>query len=241
MTGVQTCALPIYYTPFGHSDWQSIVSDIKGFGAEGKKTAVVSTINGDANIPFYKELGNQGISAEDIPVVAFSVGEEELSGLDTKPLVGHLAAWNYFQSVESEANTAFIAKWKAFTGNPERVTNDPMEATYIGFKMWTQAVEKAGSTDVDAVEQAMIGQETENLTGGMAYMNKNHHLSKPVLIGEITDDGQLKVVWETEGVDPGDAWSDFLPGSKDLIADWTAPTSCGNYNTVTKNCSGQNY
>ncbi|WP_372599464.1 urea ABC transporter substrate-binding protein [Amphritea sp.] len=239
--GVAPEDIMINYTPFGHSDWQSIVSDIKGFGAEGKKTAVVSTINGDANIPFYKELGNQGISAEDIPVVAFSVGEEELSGLDTKPLVGHLAAWNYFQSVESEANTAFIAKWKAFTGNPERVTNDPMEATYIGFKMWTQAVEKAGSTDVDAVEQAMIGQETENLTGGMAYMNKNHHLSKPVLIGEIQDDGQLEVVWETEGVVPGDAWSDFLPGSKDLIADWTAPTSCGNYNTVTKTCSGQNY
>lgn len=239
--GVAPEDIMINYTPFGHSDWQSIVSDIKGFGAAGKKTAVVSTINGDANIPFYKELGNQGISAEDIPVVAFSVGEEELSGLDTKPLVGHLAAWNYFQSVESEANTAFIAKWKEFTGNPKRVTNDPMEATYIGFKMWTQAVEKAGSTDVDAVEQAMIGQETENLTGGMAYMNKNHHLSKPVLIGEIQDDGQLEVVWETEGVVPGDAWSDFLPGSKDLIADWTAPTSCGNYNTVTKTCSGQNY
>ncbi|RTE64709.1 urea ABC transporter substrate-binding protein [Amphritea opalescens] len=239
--GVAEEDIMINYTPFGHSDWQSIVSDIKKFGSEGKKTAVVSTINGDANIPFYKELGNQGISAEDIPVVAFSVGEEELSGLDTKPLVGHLAAWNYFQSVESDANTDFIAKWKAFTGNPKRVTNDPMEATYIGFKMWTQAVEKAGTTDVDAVEQAMIGQETENLTGGMAYMNKNHHLSKPVLIGEIQEDGQLEVVWETEGLVAGDAWSDFLPGSKDLIADWTAPISCGNYNTKTKTCSGQTY
>ncbi|SEQ53036.1 amino acid/amide ABC transporter substrate-binding protein, HAAT family [Amphritea atlantica] len=239
--GVAAEDIMINYTPFGHSDWQSIVSDIKSFGSAGKKTAVVSTINGDANVPFYKELGNQGISSEDIPVVAFSVGEEELSGLDTKPLVGHLAAWNYFQSVESDANDAFISQWKAFTGNPDRVTNDPMEATYIGFKMWTQAVEKAGTTDVDAVEQAMIGQETENLTGGMAYMNKNHHLSKPVLIGEIQDDGQFEVVWETEGVVPGDAWSDFLPGSKDLIADWTAPISCGNYNTVTKTCSGQNY
>jgi urea transport system substrate-binding protein len=239
--GVAPEDIMINYTPFGHSDWQSIVSDIKGFGAEGKKTAVVSTINGDANIPFYKELGNQGISAEDIPVVAFSVGEEELSGLDTKPLVGHLAAWNYFQSVESDANEAFISQWKAFTGDEKRVTNDPMEATYLGFQMWTQAVEKAGTTEVDAVEQAMIGQEAENLTGGMAYMNKNHHLSKPVLIGEIQEDGQLEVVWETEGVVPGDAWSDFLPGSKDLIADWTAPTSCGNYNTVTKTCSGQNF
>lgn len=229
----------INYTPFGHSDWQSIVSDIKKFGGEGKKTAVVSTINGDANVPFYKELGNQGISSEDIPVVAFSVGEEELSGLDTKPLVGHLAAWNYFQSVENDANTAFIKQWKAFTSE-ERVTNDPMEATYIGFNMWANAVTKAGTTDVDAVEQAMIGQETPNLTGGVAVMNKNHHLSKPVLIGEIQDNGQFEVVWETDGVVAGDAWSDFLPGSKDLISDWTSPTKCGNYNTVTKACSGSN-
>ena len=231
----------INYTPFGHSDWQSIVSEIKSFGAKGKKTAVVSTINGDANIPFYKELGNQGVSAVDIPVVAFSVGEEELSGMDTSPLVGHLAAWNYFQSVESDENDAFIAQWKAYIGNDERVTNDPMEATYIGFKMWVEAVTAAGTTDTDAVEQAMIGVSVANLTGGMAVMNKNHHLSKPVLIGEIQEDGQFLVVSETDGTVPGDAWSDFLPGSKDVIADWTAPISCGNYNTVTKTCSGQNF
>ncbi|WP_417598147.1 urea ABC transporter substrate-binding protein [Oceanospirillum sp.] len=239
--GVAEKDIMVNYTPFGHSDWQSIVSDISKFGSMGKKTAVVSTINGDANVPFYKELGNQGISSEDIPVVAFSVGEEELSGIDTKPLVGHLAAWNYFQSVDTEANEAFIKKWKAFIGDNKRVTNDPMEATYIGFKMWTQAVQKAGTTDVDSVEQAMIGQTTANLTGGTAKMNKNHHLSKPVLIGEIQDNGQFEVVWETEGVVPGDAWSDFLPGSKDLISDWTAPISCGNYNVVTRTCSGQNY
>ncbi len=239
--GVAEKDIMVNYTPFGHSDWQSIVSDISKFGSMGKKTAVVSTINGDANVPFYKELGNQGISSEDIPVVAFSVGEEELSGIDTKPLVGHLAAWNYFQSVDTEENEAFIKKWKAFIGDSKRVTNDPMEATYIGFKMWTQAVQKAGTTDVDAVEQAMIGQTTPNLTGGIAKMNKNHHLSKPVLIGEIQDNGQFEVVWETEGVVPGDAWSDFLPGSKDLISDWTAPITCGNYNVVTRTCSGQNY
>ncbi|MDP2506266.1 MULTISPECIES: urea ABC transporter substrate-binding protein [unclassified Oceanobacter] len=239
--GVKESDIMINYTPFGHSDWQSIVSDIKKFGSKGKKAAVVSTINGDANVPFYKELGNQGVSAEDIPVVAFSVGEEELSGIDTKPLVGHLAAWNYFQSVDSDENEAFIESWQKFTGNDERVTNDPMEATYIGFQMWTQAVAKAGTTDVDKVEQALIGQKAPNLTGGMAVMNKNHHLSKPVLIGEIQDDGQFEVVWETDGLVAGDAWSDFLPGSKDLIADWTAPTKCGNYNTKTKTCSGQNY
>jgi len=239
--GVAEQDIMINYTPFGHSDWQSIVSDIKKFGSEGKKTAVVSTINGDANVPFYKELGNQGVSSEDIPVVAFSVGEEELSGLDTKPLVGHLAAWNYFQSVETPENEAFIKAWHAYTKNPDRVTNDPMEATYIGFKMWANAVTKAGTTHVDAVEQAMIGQTVPNLTGGVAVMNKNHHLSKPVLIGEIQDDGQFEVVWKTDGVVAGDAWSDFLPGSKDLISDWTAPIKCGNYNTVTKTCSGQNY
>jgi urea transport system substrate-binding protein len=239
--GVPEADIMINYTPFGHSDWQSIVSDIKKFGSAGKKTAVVSTINGDANVPFYKELANQQISAEDIPVVAFSVGEEELSGIDTKPLVGHLAAWNYFESVDTPENDAFIKEWQTFTKNPDRVTNDPMEATYIGFKMWTQAVEQAKTTDVDKVEQAMIGQKVANLTGGVAVMNKNHHLSKPVLIGEIQDDGQFDVVWKTDGVVPGDAWSDFLPGSKDLIADWTAPIKCGNYNVVTKTCSGQNF
>ena len=216
------------YTPFGHSDWQSIVADVKAFASAGKKTAVVSTINGDANVPFYKELANQGIKAEDIPVVAFSVGEEELAGIDTAPLVGHLAAWNYFQSVESDANTAFIEKWHAFIGDESRVTNDPMEATYIGFNMWKQAVEQAGTTDVDAVRQAMYGQEVANLTGGTAVMNTNHHLSKPVLIGEVQDNGQFDIVWETEGTVVGDAWSDFLPESAKLTADWTYPWVCGN-------------
>ncbi len=239
--GVKEADIMINYTPFGHSDWQSIVSDIKKFGAAGKKTAVVSTINGDANVPFYKELGNQGVAAEDIPVVAFSVGEEELSGIDTKPLVGHLAAWNYFMSVDTPENDAFIDQWHKFIKDDKRVTNDPMEAHVIGFNMWVKAVEKAGSTDVDAVEQAMIGMTSPNMTGGTALMNKNHHLSKPVLIGEIQDDGQFEVVWGTEGLVPGDAWSDYLPGSKDIIADWTAPIKCGNYNTKTKKCSGQSY
>ncbi|MDH5323945.1 MAG: urea ABC transporter substrate-binding protein [Gammaproteobacteria bacterium] len=239
--GVKESDILINYTPFGHSDWQSIVSDIKKFGTAGKKTAVVSTINGDANVPFYKELGNQGISAEDIPVVAFSVGEEELSGIDTKPLVGHLAAWNYFQSVEDGSNSAFVKKWKNFIKNKKRVTNDPMEATYIGFNMWVKAVEKAKTTNVDKVEQAMIGIEVPNLTGGKAKMLANHHLTKPVLIGEIQENGQFQVVWNTDSTVPGDAWSDFLPGSKDIISDWTAPIKCGNYNTKSKTCSGQKF
>jgi urea transport system substrate-binding protein len=239
--GVAEQDIMINYTPFGHSDWQSIVSDIKKYGQAGKNTAVVSTINGDANVPFYKELANQGVSAEDIPVVAFSVGEEELSGIDSKPLVGHLAAWNYFQSVESKENAPFIKQWKKYIGDSKRVTNDPMEATYIGFNMWVKAVEKAGTTSVDAVEKAMIGMTTPNLTGGTAVMNKNHHLSKPVLIGEIQADGQFEVVSATGSTVVGDAWSDFLPGSKDIVADWTAPISCGNYNTKTKKCSGQKF
>jgi urea transport system substrate-binding protein len=239
--GVKDEDIMVNYTPFGHSDWQGIVSDIKKFGSAGKKSAVVSTFNGDANIPFYKELGNQGVSAEDIPVIAFSVGEEELSGFDTKPLVGHLAAWNYFQSVESEENEAFIAAWKKYIGDDKRVTNDPMEATYIGFKMWVKAVEKAGTADVDAVEQALIGVAVPNLTGGIAVMNANHHLSKPVLIGEIQEDGQFEVVSATPDTVIGDAWSDFLPSSQNLISDWTAPVNCGNFDVKTGKCSGQNF
>jgi urea transport system substrate-binding protein len=192
---------------------------------------VVSTINGDANVPFYKELANQGIKAEDLPVVAFSVGEEELSGIDTSNLVGHLAAWNYFQSVDTPENKAFIERWQKFTGNPKRVTNDPMEAHVIGFQMWVQAVEQAGTTDVDAVRQAMYGQKTKNLTGGVAVMNTNHHLSKPVMIGEIQPDGQFEVVWQTDDVVPGDAWSDFIPESAKLTADWTYPWVCGGCET----------
>lgn len=236
--GVAQSDILVNYTPFGHSDWQTIVSDIKKFGSTGKKAAVVSTVNGDANVPFYKELANQGVSASDIPVVAFSVGEEELSGFDTKPLVGHLAAWNYFMSAESDLNDEFIDAWHAFTKNENRTTNDPMEATYIGFKMWAKAVEKAGTVAVDKVRPAMYGLEVPNLTGGVAVMNTNHHLSKPVLIGEIQADGQFDIVWKTEGEVKGDAWTDFLPESKNLISDWTAPISCGNYNTATKVCAG---
>ena len=237
--GVSGADIMINYTPFGHSDWQTIVSDIKAFGSGGKKTAVVSTINGDANVPFYKELANQGISAEEIPVVAFSVGEEELAGLDTAPLVGHLAAWNYFMSVDTEENEEFIEQWHAFIGDENRVTNDPMEAHYIGFNMWVKAVEKAGTTDPDAVIDALVGVAVPNLSGGLSSMGANHHITKPVLIGEIQDDGQFDIVFETSGLVLGDEWSDYLPDSKALISNWRAPMSCGNFNTETGKCSGQ--
>ena len=203
----------VNYTPFGHSDWSKIVADVVALGADGKKVGVISTINGDANVGFYKELAAAGISADDIPVVAFSVGEEELAGLDTSNLVGHLAAWNYFQSAESEANDAWVEAWKARMGE-ERVTNDPMEAHYI--------------------RTAMYGQEFPNLTGGTAVMLPNHHLAKPVLIGEIQEDGQFDIISQTEEV-PGDALTDYLPESAVLKSDWK-DLGCGMYNTETASC-----
>ena len=235
--GVKAEDIMINYTPFGHSDWQTIVADIKKFGSAGKKTAVVSTINGDANVPFYKELSNQGVEATDIPVVAFSVGEEELAGIDTSNLVGHLAAWNYFMSVDTPENKSFIETWKSFIKDPKRVTNDPMEAHYVGFNMWVKAAEKAGSIEPDKIIAALPGTEVPNLTGGTSKMLPNHHITKPVLIGEILEDGQFDVVSKTDGLVPGDAWSDFLPGSKDLVSDWPGK-KCGNFNAKTGKCGG---
>ncbi len=236
--GVAASDIMINYTPFGHSDWQNIVAQIKQFGSAGKKTAVVSTINGDANVPFYKELGNQGIKATDIPVVAFSVGEEELAGMDTKPLVGHLAAWNYFMSVDTPANKAFIKKWHDFIKNPKRTTNDPMEAHYIGFNMWVKAVQKAGTTDTNAVIDAIIGVSVPNLSGGYSTLMGNHHITKPVLIGEIQDDGQFNIVSRTPGLVVAQEWSPYVAETKDLIGDWRPPLSCGNFNVKTGKCGG---
>ncbi|HBO39292.1 MAG TPA: urea ABC transporter substrate-binding protein [Pasteurellaceae bacterium] len=234
--GIDKKDIMVNYTPFSFSDWQSIVSDVKKFAGQGKKTAVISTINGDANVPFYKELANQNVTPEQLPVIAFSVGEQELSGIDTKPLVGHLAAWNYFQSVDTSENAAFINAWKAYKKDNKAVTNDPMEATYIGFNMWVKAVEKAGTTDSDAVQKALIGVEVPNLSGGIAKMLPNHDISKPVLIGEIQDNGQFDIVEQTEPVN-GEAWSPLLPESKNLVADWTAPVNCGAYDKVKKTCT----
>ncbi len=238
LKGVADADIMINYTPFGQSDWQSIVSQIKTFGSAGKKTAVVSTINGDANVPFYKELGNQGIKATDIPVVAFSVGEEELAGMDTKPLIGHLAAWNYFESIRTPSNEAFIKQWQTWTKNPKRVTNDPMEASYIGFNAWVKGVEKAGTADPAEVIPALVGVAVPNLTGGIATIMPNHHITKPVYIAEIKGNGQFNVVWQTPGTVVAEAWSPYLPGSKDLISDWLPPMSCGNYNVVAGKCGG---
>jgi len=231
--GVPAEDIKVNYTPFGFSDWQTEVADIKKFASAGKKTAVISTVNGDANVPFYKELANEGIKATDIPVMAFSVGEEELAGIDTKNLVGHLAAWNYFESVKNSTNDAFIKEWHTFTKNEKRTTNDPMEATYIGFKMWTQAVLQAGTTDVDAVRQAMYGQKVKTPSGFTAVMNTNHHLSKPVMIGEIQANGQFDIVWQTKEPIKADAWSPYLAEDKGKVADWTFPWVCESCTTPT--------
>ena len=237
MKGVKPEDILINYTPFSFSDWQNEVARIKKFGTAGKKTAVVSTINGDANVPFYKELGNQGIKATDIPVMAFSVGEQELAGLDTKPLVGHMAAWNYFESVDTPENKDFIAKWHKFIKNAKRVTNDPMEAHYIGFNMWVKGVEKAGTTDPDKVIDALIGVAVPNLSGGYAALMPNHHITKPVLMGEIQANGQFNIVSETPGLLVAQEWSPYIPATADLIGDWRPPLSCGAFNVKTGKCT----
>jgi len=237
MKGVQPADIMINYTPFGQSDWQNIVAQIKKFGTAGKKTAVVSTINGDANVPFYKELGNQGIKATDIPVVAFSVGEEELAGVDTKPLVGHMAAWNYFESVDTPENKTFIEAWHKYTGKASRVTNDPMEAHYIGFNMWVKGVEKAGTTQTDKVIDALIGVSVPNLSGGYSALMPNHHITKPVLIGEIQGDGQFNIVSQTPGLVVAQEWSPHVAATKDLIGDWRYPLHCGAFNVKTGKCT----
>jgi urea transport system substrate-binding protein len=208
------------YTPFGHADYQTIVANIKKFAAGGK-TAVISTINGDSNVPFYKELGNAGLKATAVPVVAFSVGEEELRGIDAKPLVGHLASWNYFMSLKNKQNEAFTAKYRAYAkrkglANADKVvTNDPMEATYVGIHMWKQAVEKAKSVAPDKVIPAVGGQTFGAPSGFVLTMDpSNHHLHKPVYIGEIRPDGQFSVVWKTKAPIRAQPWSPFISGNE---------------------------
>jgi len=215
------------YTPFGHSDWREIIEKIKAFGSAGKKTAVISTISGSANTSFYKELVVQEVDASTLPVMAFSIGERELLSVDPKPLVGHLAAWNYFQAVVSIENDAFIKMWTDFNEQRDKITNDPMEATFIGFRMWAQAVVQAGTTDVNAVRQAMYGQRVKAPSGFEVVMNTNHHLSKPVMIGKINASGTFDIIWQSMSPVRGDAWSKYIPDSAKRTADWTFPWVCG--------------
>jgi urea transport system substrate-binding protein len=224
--GVSPDEIMTIYTPFGHSEWREIVARIKAFGLEGKKTAVISTINGDANTYFYRELAAQHVDANAIPVMAFSVGERELLGVGVVP-IGHLATWNYFNSVKSAENEAFVAMWADFTGQRDKITNDPMEATFIGFRMWAQAVVQAGTTDVNAVRQAMYGQRIKAPSGFEVVMNTNHHLSKPVMIGRVNSSGTFDVIWQSINPVRADAWSRYIPDSAKRTADWTFPWVCG--------------
>ena len=224
--GVSPDEIMTIYTPFGYSEWRGIVDRIKAFGSEGKKTAVISTINGDANTYFYRELAAQQVDANAFPVMAFSIGERELRGADIVP-VGHLAAWNYFQSISSPENEAFVKMWADFNEQRDKTTNDPMEATFIGFRMWAQAVVQAGTTDVDAVRQAMYGQRIKAPSGFEVVMNTNHHLSKPVMIGKINSSGAFDVIWQSINPVRADAWSRYIPDSAKRTADWTFPWFCG--------------
>ena len=224
--GVSPDDITTIYTPFGYSEWRGIVERIKAFGSEGKKTAVISTVNGDANTYLYRELADQQVDANAIPVMAFSIGERELLGADIAP-VGHLAAWNYFQSINSEENEVFVKMWADFTEQRDNTTNDPMEATLIGFRMWAQAVVQAGTTDVDAVRQAMYGQRIKAPSGFEVVMNTNHHLSKPVMIGKISSSGTFDVIWRSINPVRADAWSKYIPDSAMRTADWTFPWVCG--------------
>jgi urea transport system substrate-binding protein len=224
--GVSPDDIMTIYTPFGHSEWKEIVERIKAFGAEGRKTAVISTINGDANTYFYRELVAQHVDASAIPVMAFSVGERELLGVGTVP-VGLLAAWNYFSTINSPENKTFVKMWADFNQQRDKLTNDPMEATLIGFRMWAQAVVQAGTTDVNAVRQAMYGQRIEAPSGFEVVMNTNHHLSKPVMIGRANSSGTFDVIWQSIHPVRADAWSRYIPDSARRTADWTFPWVCG--------------
>jgi len=224
--GVSPDEIMTIYTPFGHSEWREIVARIKAFDLEGKKTAVISTINGDANTYFYRELAAQHVDANAIAVMAFSVGERELLGVGVVP-IGHLAAWNYFNSVKSAENEAFVTMWADFTGQRDKITNDPMEATFIGFRMWAQAVVQAGTTDVNAVRQAMYGQRIKAPSGFEVVMNTNHHLSKPVMIGRVNSSGTFDVIWQSINPVRANAWSRYIPDSAKRTADWTFPWVCG--------------
>jgi len=224
--GVSPDEIMTIYTPFGHSEWRERHGAHRAFALEGKKTAVISTINGDANTYFYRELAAQHVDANAIPVMAFSVGERELLGVGVVP-IGHLAAWNYFNSVKSAENEAFVTMWADFTGQRDKITNDPMEATFIGFRMWAQAVVQAGTTDVNAVRQAMYGQRIKAPSGFEVVMNTNHHLSKPVMIGRVNSSGTFDVIWQSINPVRANAWSRYIPDSAKRTADWTFPWVCG--------------
>jgi urea transport system substrate-binding protein len=225
--GVNPDDITTIYTPLSQSDWREIVQRIKAFGSRGRKTAVISTVSGDANGYLYNELAAQQVYAREIPVMALSLSERELQGTDASRLAGHLAARNYFQSVTSPENDAFVKMWTDFNEQRDRTTSDPMEATLIGFRMWAQAVTQAGTDDPNAVRQAMYGQRIKAPSGFEVVMNTNHHLSKPAMIGKLDAAGSFEVVWRSVNPIKASVWSRYIPESARLTADWTFPWVCG--------------
>ena len=206
--GVAEDDILLHYTPFGFADWAQPIERFSRFAAAGKKTAIISTINGDSSLQFYGKLAASGITADQLPVMAFSVGEQELALLDSEYLAGHYATWGYFMSVDSPVNNEFIARWRRYTGNPKAVTNDPMEAHLLGFKLWVQAVELAGTVEPKLVRQALIGLEEKNLGGVKVQIRDNNHIDKQALIGKITADGMFIQVKASPAI-VAKPWLDF--------------------------------
>ena len=213
--GVPAANIAEEYTPFGFSDYQTIVAKVKDF-AKGGDACVLSTINGDSNVPFYKEFANQGLTADKCPIMAFSVAEDELRSMQTEKLVGHLAAWNYYQSIDTPANAEFVKHFKEYCaknnlpGGMDRVTDDPIEAAYFGVYVWAKAAEKAGSFDVDKVRQAVGGMKFDAPGGPKKMDEKNHHTWKPVYIGEIQANGQFEIINSSDGLVKPEPYSKYL-------------------------------
>src|SRR5215470_1339125 len=221
--GVKEADIQEEYTPFHHQDYQTIVGKIKSFCAGGD-AAVINTINGDSNVPFFKELANQGVTADSCPSISFSFAEVELQTLDVKPLAGHLASWNYYMSIKTPENMKWIKAYKEWCAknkiaDKQCVTDDPMMHAYLHVKLWAKAVEKAGSTDVDKVLKALEGLEIDSPVGKYKVDEKNHHTWKPVYIGKIKEDGQFDIVSKTSTWVAPEPWSELTyPGR---ACDWS--------------------
>ena len=231
--GVKESDIQEEYTPFHHQDYQTIVGKIKSFCAGGD-AAVINTINGDSNVPFFKELANQGLTADNCPSISFSFAEVELQTLDVKPLAGHLASWNYYMSMKTPQNMQWIKSYKAWCAkhniaDKQCVTDDPMMHAYLHVKLWAKAVEKAGSTEVDKVLKALEGLELDSPVGKYKVDEQNHHTWKPVYIGKIKEDGQFDIVWKTKEWVRPEPWSELTyPGR---ACDWSGDGK-GSYDMV---------
>lgn len=193
------------YTPLGHTDYNTIISRIR----ESEPTVIFNTLNGDSNVAFFKQLADAGITADDVTVMSVSVAEEEIRGIGADVLVGHLASWNYFQTTDTPENDTFVTAYKKSFGD-DRVTGDPIEAGYLMVHLWAQAVEAAGTTDIEAVREAASTIEFSAPGGLVKVDGDNQHLYKTVRIGEVQADGQFEEVWNSgEPVKPDPFLEDY--------------------------------